>query len=180
MGVELDLYGLRRTVLTTFPLAIAGAVLSAAALSQAWLMDQLITDVGGSTAFLAYTLFLTWHFPSERFAYGHGRPGAAVHRPARCWRGWCSTMAVVAHAMRCWRFVTYPGPVPVDLRNLLDRRRLLLDFLRRRHSGAGSSTLLRRELGWRHLPEVAVRPDLVAVGPPACDLGARLLRLWNQ
>ena len=31
IGIGMDLYGLRRTVLTAFPLAIAGAVLSAAA-----------------------------------------------------------------------------------------------------------------------------------------------------
>ncbi|HAU57101.1 MAG TPA: MFS transporter, partial [Comamonadaceae bacterium] len=54
MGVALDLYGLRRTVLTAFPLAIAGAALSALAPDYAWLMAwQLLIGVGCSPAFLA-------------------------------------------------------------------------------------------------------------------------------
>ena len=38
MGIGIDLYGVRRTILTAFPLAIAGAVLSALAPSFGWLM----------------------------------------------------------------------------------------------------------------------------------------------
>jgi len=73
MGVGLDLYGLRRTVLTAFPLAIAGAALSAAAPGYAWLMaGQLLIGVGCSPAFLACTLFIARHFPAERFAYLSG------------------------------------------------------------------------------------------------------------
>ena len=73
MGVGLDLYGLRRTVLTAFPLAIAGAALSAAAPSYAWLMaGQLLIGVGCSPVFLACTLFIARHFPAERFAYLSG------------------------------------------------------------------------------------------------------------
>ncbi|MFT4240837.1 MAG: MFS transporter [Acidovorax sp.] len=73
MGVGLDLYGLRRTVLTAFPLAIAGAALSALAPGYAWLMaGQLLIGVGCSPAFLACTLFIARHFPAERFAYLSG------------------------------------------------------------------------------------------------------------
>ena len=73
MGVGLDLYGLRRTVLTAFPLAIAGAALSAMAPGYAWLMaGQLLIGVGCSPAFLACTLFIARHFPAERFAYLSG------------------------------------------------------------------------------------------------------------
>lgn len=73
MGVGLDLYGLRRTVLTAFPLAIAGAALSAVAPGYAWLMaGQLLIGVGCSPAFLACTLFIARHFPAERFAYLSG------------------------------------------------------------------------------------------------------------
>jgi len=73
MGVGLDLYGLRRTVLTAFPLAIAGAALSAAAPGYAWLMaGQLLIGVGCSPVFLACTLFIARHFPAERFAYLSG------------------------------------------------------------------------------------------------------------
>jgi MFS family permease len=38
MGIGMDLYGLRRTVLLSFPLAIAGSALSAAAPGYGWLM----------------------------------------------------------------------------------------------------------------------------------------------
>ena len=73
MGVALDLYGLRRTVLTAFPLAIAGAALSALAPDYAWLMvGQLLIGVGCSPAFLACTLFIARHFPADRFAFFSG------------------------------------------------------------------------------------------------------------
>ena len=73
MGVGLDLYGLRRTVLTAFPLAVAGAALSALAPSYAGLMaGQLLIGVGCSPAFLACTLFIARHFPADRFAYLSG------------------------------------------------------------------------------------------------------------
>lgn len=73
MGVTLDLYGLRRTVLTAFPLAIAGATLSALAPSYAWLMaGQLLIGVGCSPAFLACSLFIARQFPAERFAFLSG------------------------------------------------------------------------------------------------------------
>ena len=73
MGVGLDLWGLRRTVLTAFPLAIGGAALSAAAPGYAWLLvGQLMIGVGCSPAFLACTLFIARHFPADRFAYLSG------------------------------------------------------------------------------------------------------------
>ncbi|WP_460480216.1 MFS transporter [Comamonas humi] len=73
MGVGMDLYGLRKTVLTAFPLTIAGSALSAMAPSYPWLMlGQLLIGVGCSPAFLACTMFITRHFPSERFAFLSG------------------------------------------------------------------------------------------------------------
>lgn len=73
MGVGMDLYGLRRTVLTAFPLTIAGSALSAVAPSYPWLMlGQLLIGVGCSPAFLACTMFITRHFPSDRFAFMSG------------------------------------------------------------------------------------------------------------
>lgn len=36
--------------------------------------------------------------------------------------------------------------------------------------------MLRSKLRWRHPPPAAVRPDLVVIDPPICDLGARLLQ----
>ena len=73
MGVGLDLYGLRRTVLAAFPLAIAGAALSALAPGYAWLMaGQLLIGMGCSPAFLACTLFIARHFAADRFAFLSG------------------------------------------------------------------------------------------------------------
>ena len=73
MGIGMDLYGLRRTVLTAFPLAAAGAALSAAAPSYGWLMlGQLLIGVGCSPAFLASTVFVARHFPAQRFAFFSG------------------------------------------------------------------------------------------------------------
>lgn len=73
MGVGMDLYGLRKTVLTAFPLAIAGSAISAAAPSYHWLMlGQLLIGIGCSPAFLACTMFISRHFPSDRFAFMSG------------------------------------------------------------------------------------------------------------
>jgi MFS family permease len=73
MGIGMDIYGLRRTVVLTFPLTIAGAALSALAPSYAWLMlGQLLIGVGCSPAFLACTMFIARHFPADRFAYFSG------------------------------------------------------------------------------------------------------------
>lgn len=73
MGVALDLYGLRRTVVMTFPLATCGAVLSALAPNYGWLLvGQALIGIGCSPAFLACTLFISRHFPTERFALYSG------------------------------------------------------------------------------------------------------------
>src|SRR5574343_434880 len=48
--------------------------------------------------------------------------------------------------------------------------------MRRWHGAAGCLAMLGRELRWRHPPAAAVRPHLVVVGPPACDLVARLFQ----
>lgn len=73
MGIGMDLYGLRRTVLCAFPLAALGAAVSAVAPSYAWLMlGQLLIGMGCSPAFLACTMFIARHFPAERFAFISG------------------------------------------------------------------------------------------------------------
>ncbi len=69
MGIGIDLYGVRRTLLTAFPLAVAGATLSALAPSYGWvLVGQALTGVGCAPAFLACTVFIARHFPANRFA----------------------------------------------------------------------------------------------------------------
>lgn len=73
MGIGMDLYGLRRTVLCAFPFATLGAAVSAAAPSYGWLMlGQLMIGVGCSPAFLACTIFIARHFPADRFAFFSG------------------------------------------------------------------------------------------------------------
>ncbi len=73
MGIALDKFGLRPTILCALPLAIAGALLSALAPSYHLLMlGQLLIGVGCSPAFLVCTLFVARHFPPERFAFFSG------------------------------------------------------------------------------------------------------------
>ncbi|HWT18491.1 MAG TPA: MFS transporter, partial [Variovorax sp.] len=68
MGVSIDTFGVRRTVLCAFPLAFAGAVLCAAAPSfAALLLGQALIGVGCAPAFLACTVFIARHFDASRF-----------------------------------------------------------------------------------------------------------------
>jgi len=68
MGVSIDMFGVRRTVLTAFPLAIAGAALCAVASSfHMLLLGQALIGVGCAPAFLACTVFIARHFDASRF-----------------------------------------------------------------------------------------------------------------
>ena len=107
MGIGMDLYGLRRTVLTAFPLAIAGAAVSAWAPGYGWLMlGQLLIGVGCAPAFLACTVFIARHFPSARFAFvsgvgmGVGGLGLLLTGTPLAWLvqrwGWRSGFALLA------------------------------------------------------------------------------------
>ena len=69
VGIGMDVYGPRRTVLAAFPLAIAGAGL--AALAQDFgtlLVAQVLIGIGCAPAFVACTLFIATRFAPERFA----------------------------------------------------------------------------------------------------------------
>lgn len=69
MGVGMDLLGVRRTVLAAFPLAVAGAALSALAPSFGGvMMGQVLIGIGCAPAFLACTVFIARQFPAERYA----------------------------------------------------------------------------------------------------------------
>jgi MFS family permease len=69
MGVGIDLHGVRRTILTSFPLAICGALLSALAHSYVLVvLGQVLIGFGCAAAFLVCTVFITRHFPQQRFA----------------------------------------------------------------------------------------------------------------
>jgi MFS family permease len=69
MGVGIDLHGVRRTILASFPLAICGALLSALAHNYVLVvLGQVLIGVGCAAAFLVCTVFITRHFPQQRFA----------------------------------------------------------------------------------------------------------------
>ena len=69
MGIGIDLYGVRRTILAAFPLCIAGAVVSALAPGYgALLLGQALIGVGCAPAFLVCTVFIARHFAPQRFA----------------------------------------------------------------------------------------------------------------
>jgi len=124
MGIGMDVYGLRRTVLISFSLAIAGSALSALAPSYGWLMaGQLLIGVGCSPAFLACTMFLARHFPAERFAFfsgvslGAGGLGLIFTGTPLAWvvqyGGWRAGFAVLAVLsalswLLIWRVVHEP------------------------------------------------------------------------
>ena len=73
VGVGIDLYGLRRTVLAAFPLTIVGALLSALAPSYAWVLTgQVLIGLGCAPSFLVCTVFIARHFPALRFAFVSG------------------------------------------------------------------------------------------------------------
>ena len=131
MGIGMDLYGLRRTVLSAFPLAIAGATLSAVAPDYGWLMlGQLLIGVGCAPAFLACTVFIARHFPASRFAFlsgvgmGVGGLGLLLTGTPLAWlverSGWRSGFALLAALsvlawLLIWRCVHEPlstGPSP--------------------------------------------------------------------
>ncbi len=131
MGIGMDLYGLRRTVLSAFPLAIAGAAVSAWAPGYGWLMfGQLLIGVGCAPAFLACTVFISRHFPSSRFAFlsgvgmGVGGLGLLLTGTPLAWlvqqHGWRSGFALLALLsalawLLIWRCVhepALPGPAP--------------------------------------------------------------------
>ncbi len=68
VGISIDLHGVRWTVLMGFPLAIAGAVLSALAPSFGpLLLGQVLIGIGCAPAFLVCTVFVARHFPVQRF-----------------------------------------------------------------------------------------------------------------
>ena len=68
MGIGIDLHGVRRTLLAAFPLAIAGALLSALAPGYGTLMlGQVLIGIGCAPAFLVCTVFVARHFPPARF-----------------------------------------------------------------------------------------------------------------
>jgi predicted MFS family arabinose efflux permease len=73
MGMAIDVYGPRRTIVTVFPLAIAGSLVMAAAPNYGVLIaGQILTGIGCGPAFLVCTVFIARSFPPGRFAAVNG------------------------------------------------------------------------------------------------------------
>ena len=73
MGIGIDLFGVRRTVLTAFPLTVAGSLLSAWAPGYGLvLLGQVLIGVGCAPAFLVCTVFIARYFAPQRFAVVSG------------------------------------------------------------------------------------------------------------
>ncbi len=69
MGIGIDLYGVRRTVLLAFPLTIAGSLLSFFSVRFGWLLTgQALIGIGCAPAFLVCTVFIAQRFPATRYA----------------------------------------------------------------------------------------------------------------
>lgn len=150
MGVSLDLWGVRRTILLAFPLAAAGALLCAQADSYAMLMaGQLLIGTGCAPAFLVCIVFTSRHFASERFTAVSGTVmsigylGMLITATPLAWLieqtswrsgfGTLAGAALLAWALIAWRVHEPPAapgaatarPAPMDaLRGLLGLFRL--------------------------------------------------------
>ena len=73
MGVSIDLFGIRRTILCAFPMAVLGAVLSALAPSYpVLLLGQMLIGTGCAPAFLVCTVFIAKYFAPQRFTATSG------------------------------------------------------------------------------------------------------------
>jgi predicted MFS family arabinose efflux permease len=73
MGMGIDVWGPRRTVLTVFPLTVVGSLVAATSEGFApLLVGQFLIGVGCAPAFLACTVFISRRFAAERFAAVNG------------------------------------------------------------------------------------------------------------
>src|SRR5450830_492205 len=69
MGIGIDLYGIRRTILLAMPLTVLGSIVSALAPGLGTLLlGQALIGAGCAPAFLVCTVYIARRFPVERFA----------------------------------------------------------------------------------------------------------------
>lgn len=125
MGIGIDLHGVRRTVLTAFPIAIAGSAVSALSHSFGMLVfGQVLIGIGCAPAFLVCTVFIARHFPPARFAaisgltLGLGGIGMLVTGTPLAWliqaTSWRMGFAVLGGLaalawLLIWQWVHEPG-----------------------------------------------------------------------
>jgi len=73
MGVSIDLFGIRRTILAAFPMAVLGAAVSAVAPNYTvLLLGQMLIGTGCAPAFLVCTVFIAKYFAPQRFTATSG------------------------------------------------------------------------------------------------------------
>ncbi|TAN11782.1 MAG: MFS transporter [Burkholderiaceae bacterium] len=69
MGLGIDLYGVRRTILLASPLMVLGAVVSALAHTFPLLvLGQVLIGIGCAPAFLVCAVYIARHFPARQYA----------------------------------------------------------------------------------------------------------------
>ena len=140
MGISIDLQGVRRTVLTAFPVAIAGSALSAMANSYAMLvLGQVLIGIGCAPAFLVCTVFIARHFPARHFAavsgltMGLGGIGMLLTGTPLAWliqaSSWRMGFVVLGGLaalawLLVWRLVHEPAPAPAPTARAAPRESL--------------------------------------------------------
>lgn len=154
MGISLDVWGVRRTILLAFPLTVAGAALSAKAHSYEMLMaGQLLIGTGCSPAFLVCTVFTSRHFAPERFTAVSGTVmsigylGMLLTATPLAWlierSSWRWGFAVLAGAaLAAWLLIAWrvhepapaPGAAPPPRASPLDALRGLLGLFKLPHT----------------------------------------------
>lgn len=73
MGMGIDVYGVRRTVLAVFPLTVLGALVTATSHDYgSLLLGQALTGIGCAPAFLVCTVFVARRFPGDQYASVNG------------------------------------------------------------------------------------------------------------
>ncbi|HTH80830.1 MAG TPA: MFS transporter, partial [Ramlibacter sp.] len=73
MGMGIDVYGPRRTILVAFPFAVIGALVTASAQGFGTLvLGQILTGIGCAPAFLVCTVYIARSIPTGRFAAVNG------------------------------------------------------------------------------------------------------------
>ncbi len=140
MGISIDLQGVRRTVLSAFPVAIAGSALSAMANSYAMLvLGQVLIGIGCAPAFLVCTVFIARHFPARHFAavsgltMGLGGIGMLLTGTPLAWliqaSSWRMGFVVLGGLaalawLLVWRLVHEPAPAPAPAARAAPRESL--------------------------------------------------------
>ena len=175
MGVSIDVFGIRRTIMAAFPMAVLGAVLSAQADSYALLLfGQFLIGTGCAPAFLVCTVFISRYFVSNRFTAISGMTmsisslGVLVTATPMAWLIEISSWrwgfaALAAFAVTAWGFIWWLVHEPASPRH---------------HSGQdkpSALTALREMLQLLKLPHT---PGLIAYAAVAYAGFITLRGLW--